>query len=999
MVVEMALCPVTVGREAEMQRLAEALQGARAGQSRTVVVTGDAGLGKTRLAADLRRLAGEQGMAAMWGGCSEAELSLPYLPFLEAIGNHLAQADLTALRPQVAAYRELAWLFPQLGLEEPPRDPSDPVQGKMRLFEAVLALLRTCAQPAGLLLVLENLHWADASSRELLEYLVRRLLGARVMLLVTCRLDGLDRRHSLRVAVDQWRRAGLVERVDLSPLTTDRVGEMIRATVGIETVGLEVRRLLRDRSEGNPFVLEEILKEALDRGAVSRHDPVWRHESLQRLRLPRTVRDSVLGRLAHLPEEAAEVLRCASVLGRSFDYPLLVAISGCAPPQVQAAFRTCVQQQLLEEDPDVDGQYRFRHSLTRESVYDDLLAPQRQDLHAAAAEALRARPGTPDVELCQHLLAARREQEAVPVGLAAAEQAMRTHAYQDAVRLYERILPLVDDDARPALVCSMGMAHLLGGDVARAEGLLVSGVRALELLGRNRAAASYRLWLGRCHRERNRPDLAAAEYEAARAVLEPGGPGEDLALAYVRLASAAIFDLDGARTVEMAERAIEIATEAGADAPRIWAYSYLGLGLIQLERVAEGLAAVDRSQREAAAAGLNVIASTALSNGIWARLQQFRPLEALERVAALKAMQAGSMAQLQALRAEGGVHLWGLGRPARALQALEEALALARDWQATYHVNWLQVQLAIAHLQLDHLDVARQLLPDRKVAREGQDRVDELWAEIRLSLDSKLPEAALPGAGEVLRGGTWPMRVQLFLSDVAAEALVAAGRAGDAQTLVDRMVAGGAAPGHPWLLRMQGRVAAVAGRPDEATDRLRGAAAAFGAAGLRHEEARTRLALAAVLAETGAVESAQGELRAALESAEERGAAFEARAAREALTALGSQTTTVERVKQALEALHRPQELAHASLRHLVGLEADRDGARLRALLVEQMGQLVSSPDSREHEAGQLLVDYYLRRVGSHEVIAERMHLTRATFYRRLQLGLSLLGERLTTMG
>ena len=107
--VEIALCPVTVGRESEARRLAEALDAARSGQSRTVVVTGDAGLGKTRLAGDLRRVAGELDVATMWGGCAEAELSLPYLPFLEAIGNHLAQADLTALRPRVAANRELAF--------------------------------------------------------------------------------------------------------------------------------------------------------------------------------------------------------------------------------------------------------------------------------------------------------------------------------------------------------------------------------------------------------------------------------------------------------------------------------------------------------------------------------------------------------------------------------------------------------------------------------------------------------------------------------------------------------------------------------------------------------------------------------------------------------------------------------------------------------------------------------------------------------------------------
>ena len=994
----MALCPITVGRDSEMERLAAALDAALEGDSQAVVVTGDAGIGKTRLATDLRRAAAERGMATMWGGCSEAELSLPYLPFLEAIGNYLAQTELAPLRRQLAANSELAWLFPQLELEEPPRDPSDPVQGKLRLFEAVLALLRSCAQSSGLLLILENVHWADASSRELLEYVVRRLRGARAMLLVTCSLERLERRHPLVVGIDHWRRAGLVQRVDLAPLTVDRIGEMIRATVGVETVPLAVRRLLRERSEGNPFVLEEILKEALDRGAVTRDDPAWRHESLQRLRLPRTVRDSVLGRLADLPEATAEVLRCASVLGRSFDYSLLVAISGVQPHEVQAALRRCVLQQLLEEDPDVEGDYRFRHSLTREAVYDDIIVPRRLELHGAAADALRSHAGTPAVELCRHLLAARREQEAAPLGLAAADQAMRAHAYHDAARLYERILPLADEEDRPELLCRVGTACLLSGDAAGAERHLADGVRALDGLGRERTAASYRLWLGRCHWERQRPRQATAEYERARAILEPGGPSEDLALAYVRLASAAVFALDGARAVEAAEQAIAIATAAGADAPRIWAHNYLGLGHIQLGHVAEGFEAVDRSYREAAAAGLNVIAANALYNGILIRLQHLRPLEALERIDALKSMQAGSMAQLQALRAEGAVHLWGLGRPGHALAAYEEALALAHEGQATYYVSWLQVQLAVAHIQLDHLETAARLLPDRSGSRESQDQVDELWAEIRLALDSGQVGAAQAAAEEILHGDGWPLRVQLFLGDVAVEALLAAGRTADAAQIVGRVTAAGADPAHPWLLRMQGRSLAAAGGLDEATADLGRAAEAFRAAGFRHEEARSRLALADVLSAAGSLEEAQAELRTALESAEQRGAALEARAARESLAALGSRAITVEHVKEALESLHRPQELGQAGLGRLLGLPANAKGVRLRDVLTEQIEHLATSPDGREREAGQLLRDYYLRRVGSQELVADRLHLTRATFYRRLHMGWSLLGERLTAL-
>jgi tetratricopeptide (TPR) repeat protein len=270
---------------------------------------------------------------------------------------------------------------------------------------------------------------------------------------------------------------------------------------------------------------------------------------------------------------------------------------------------------------------------------------------------------------------------------------------------------------------------------------------------------------------------------------------------------------------------------------------------------------------------------------------------------------------------------------------------------------------------------------------------------MRLALDSGRPGAAQAGAEEAAADSERPVRVRLFLGDAAVEALVALGRAAEAARLVERVTAAGADPAHPWLLRMRGRAAAAAGRLDEAVFDLQRAADAFRLAGCRHEEARSRLALAGVLAEAGSVENAQAELRAVVESAEERGAALEARVARETLAGLGSRSITAEEVKLALEALHRPSELARAALGRLLGLDTAPGDHRLRTLLLEQIEQLASSTAGREREAGSLLRDYYVLRVGSQEVVADRLHLTRATFYRRLHLGWELLGERLTTLG
>ena len=165
---------------------------------------------------------------------------------------------------------ELGQVFPQLGEESSPAaGGGDPAQAKVRLFESVVALLELWARAQTLLVVLDDVHWADASTRELLEYASRRLASSRVMLLATYRSDELDRTHPLTRVVQVWRRSGLADAVAVEPIGPAQVAEMIAAILATEDVDLEVARLVHDRSEGNPFVLEEMLKEALDRGRPS----------------------------------------------------------------------------------------------------------------------------------------------------------------------------------------------------------------------------------------------------------------------------------------------------------------------------------------------------------------------------------------------------------------------------------------------------------------------------------------------------------------------------------------------------------------------------------------------------------------------------------------------------------------------------------------------------------------------------------------------------------
>src|SRR6266545_2384213 len=478
------LSPVLVGRQAELSQLEDALLSVNRGEGRFVLLTGEAGIGKTRLATELSKRARKLGCDVLWGGCSEAELALPYLAFVEAVGNHLGKKDPAVMRADLGpTAAELAQLFPQFA-EGPPTAPvGDPAQAKLRLFEAVVTLLEHWARDRGLLLVLDDVHWADGSTRELLDYVARRLVRSRVMVLATYRSDELDRRHPLTRAVQVWRSAGLAETITVSAMTPSQVAEMIAAILNADEVNAELASLVDARAEGNPFVLEEMLKEALDRGEILRTDAGWQRSSAGALQMPETVREAVLLRLGRLDAGQIEVLRAAAVLGRAFNYGLLVAVADVEESGVLTALESAVAEQFLEEAADASDRYRWRHALTQEAIASDTVVPKRQRIHSRAADALAGTDGTA-TEVARHLLGAGRTEQAVNACLRAAQEAERAVAFVEAAELLERVLPQVSDPRERALLLArMGHLRWLNGEPAAAEQLLAEGVTQLDELG------------------------------------------------------------------------------------------------------------------------------------------------------------------------------------------------------------------------------------------------------------------------------------------------------------------------------------------------------------------------------------------------------------------------------------------------------------------------------------------------------------------------------------
>jgi class 3 adenylate cyclase len=865
-VVERVLCPILIRRDDELAVLEDALLAAVRGESRFVMVAGDAGIGKTRLTTELAGSARKLGCAVLWGSCSEAELALPYLPFVEAIGNYMAAQDIAQLGERLGpARRELAQLFPQLSDGTQPEPAQDPAQAKLRLFEAVVSLLAVASERRPLLIVVDDIHWADASTRELLDHLTRRLTALAALLVVTFRDDELHRRHPLLPAVQSWRRSGLAETVTLEPLPPAAVADMIRATFDAPDVGYELSQLLYERSEGNPFVIEEMLKEAIERGDIYRTAGRWERRSLGDVRIPETVRDTILLRLERLDPSHTAVLHGAAVIGRTFDYPTLVAVSDAGEDAVQAALEIATGQQLIEEQPGAPGVYRWRHALTQEAISTDMVTPRRQALHSRVADVLATSEQPRSVDLAHHLLSAARFSEAVPVCLRAAEDAERALAFGDAVALLERALPHVSDPLeRARVVCATGRLSWFNGDPAAAAQLLADGVDALEGLGEPVEAARFRVILGRCHWELSRSALALSDLEAARDVLEAAGPSADLAVAHVRIAGLRLFELDYEGCIDAARRGMDVAEAAGADFERVWAYAFLGLGILGID-VERGLAVLDEAFDEAVAKEYWLIAGNIGYNDIWDRVHLMQPglEERLERLESLPTIPAAvlstKLTRGYVTHATADLHE-ALDGARSALAAFEELRQGKMVWRA-------KVNLAEVLVELGRTDEACAVLPDASERSDLQDIVYDAAAQIRLRLDRGEIAEAVVFAEEILGNAEAMVHFRGTLS-VAVEAFLAGGRIDDARALIAKGRASPILAGMALLEEAEARVLLAEESPNEAVPLLRSAVEESRRLGYRLAEWRTRVALADALGKSGQTDEAAGLLRDVVRRAE-----------------------------------------------------------------------------------------------------------------------------------
>jgi DNA-binding CsgD family transcriptional regulator/tetratricopeptide (TPR) repeat protein len=579
-----------VGRRAELTRLEEAWKTAVADErSAVVLVGGEAGVGKSRLVGELTARVPDPALVLV-GQCFDlADRALPFGPIVQVLRMLHRTLDQATLDAVIGPGREeLAALLPEL--HAPVREGI--VAGA--LFEQLLGVFERLADHTPTLLVLEDLHWADRSTRELFAYLAGSLHGAPLLLVGTYRSDDLHRRHPLRALLAELDRSSTVERIDLDRFDRDEVRELIAAIVGDEPSAELVDRTFL-RSDGNIFFAEELLAVDGVRGDT----------------IPPTLRDIILARIDGLSEAAQQLLRCAAVIGRSADHRLLESTAGLGPVDLLAAAREAVAQHILVTDGD-GLEYRFRHALVREAVVDDLLPGDRVALHTRVAETLAAHPDWFDggdaqlyAQLASHWDAARDAPRALGSALDAARAAERIYAYGDALDHAEQVLTLWSHV--PDAETRTGLRHvdMLRYAATQAE---MSGTtdRALDYV---RAAAGevdpaddpvvaglvHERW-GRYLWMLSRPWSEIIEHCEEAVRLVPDEPSAARAKVLATLGQQLMLANRNDEAISVCEQAIAIAQEVGDAVIEGHALNSLGSSLGSMGRADEGLACLHRAR-------------------------------------------------------------------------------------------------------------------------------------------------------------------------------------------------------------------------------------------------------------------------------------------------------------------------------------------------------------------------------------------------------------------
>ena len=494
---------IFVGRGPEVETLIRAWKGVSGGERRAVLIGGEPGVGKTRLAAQLASIVTSEDTTVLYGRCDE-DLGMPYQPWVEALGHVIVHKSRQFIGEHMARHgRELARVIPEIAQrigDLPSASRRNPDTERYLLFGAVVGLIARLSSEAPVLLVLEDLHWADKPSLLLLRHVIASTDTRRLLVVGTYRPTDLGAEHPLTDVLAVLHREEPVQRVDLRGLSDKDVVELVEAAAGhaLDDTGVALAHTLYRETDGNPFFTNEILRHLAESGVIyERDDGRWiaQVDFRAQARLPTSVREVIGRRVARLSEETEQTLRTAAVIGRDFDLDLLARVTDQSEEHILDLLDAALRAVLIREVPQQPGRLTFSHTLIEHTLYDDLGPTRRQRLHLRVAAALEALcgddPGDRVGELAYHWAHASQPADvakAVDYTLRAGDDALAKLAPDGAVDWYGQAIELLDSQpgadefARCEVLVRLGTAQFGAGD-PRSRNTLLGAAGLAQRLG------------------------------------------------------------------------------------------------------------------------------------------------------------------------------------------------------------------------------------------------------------------------------------------------------------------------------------------------------------------------------------------------------------------------------------------------------------------------------------------------------------------------------------
>jgi DNA-binding CsgD family transcriptional regulator len=492
-----------VGREVELAALAADLDSAAAGRGGVVLVAGEPGIGKTRLAEELATQATTRGVLVLWGRCWEGEGAPAFWPWVQVVRTYVQDGDPAVLRRVMGAgAADIAQVVPAVRdrlPELPAPPPVEPEAARFRLFDSLASFLRAAAARRPLLLVLDDLHWADAPSLALLRFLGQELEGVGLLVVGIYRHTEVGRDHPLLGTLADLSRGQHHRRLLLGGLDQQQVASFVGLVAGVEP-SLRLAAAVHQQTDGNPFFVTEVVRLLASQGRLGHAEA---GSPVLAVGLPEGVRAVVAQRLGRLSDGCRQILEVAAVLGRDFELRALQPASGLEGDRVLVLLEEAEAARVVVAVPGGLGRWRFAHALVREVLYESLPAARRIRLHARVGEVLEALyvgdPRPHLAELAHHFVAAAPGGEvarAVRVATAAGRRALELLAWEDAADLFEHALAALELTERPdqhqrcQLLLAVGEARMAASNVAAARaayqqaGQLAKRIGAAELLAR-----------------------------------------------------------------------------------------------------------------------------------------------------------------------------------------------------------------------------------------------------------------------------------------------------------------------------------------------------------------------------------------------------------------------------------------------------------------------------------------------------------------------------------